>query len=239
MMQNNSPFVKFVIWFMIFLMSIGFAALVIAPFLGGTSLFGGGGTGATEQQLEDARKEVRDNKCAEDGRKFTDKQADTCRDALVSVAQAYRTLATPDADDTDYPKGYKQNLRRGLDAYRDAYLIDPTNAETAQDYAGYLQDLAGLGIETTGTADAIKVLEPLVKANPKDEDLLKNLANAQANSSAYDEAIASYTLFIKRFPNSGQVQTIKDTITQLKDAQKQQAEQAAQQSALSTSTTTG
>lgn len=223
MMQNNSWFVKFVIWFMIFLMSVGFAALVITPFLGGTSLFGGSdGTSAVEKQLEDARRDVRKNKCTEKGRTFTDKQADSCRNALTEVAQSYRSLATPQADATDYPKGYKQNLSRAQEAFRAAYMIDTKDADTAQDYAQFL-------IEQGNAAEAVTVLTPLEKADPKSEDLLKALAGAQANAQQYDPAIASYTAFIKRFPTSGQIDTIKETITQLKDAKEQAAAQSASQ----------
>lgn len=233
MMQSNSWFVKFVIWFMIFLMSVGFAALVISPFLGGTSLFGGNnGKSGIEDQLDEARADVRTNHCDDAKHTLTAKQTKACRDAFTSVGDLYNTLATPDQGATDYPKGYKENLKRGLEAYRAAYALDPKNSDAAQTYAANLQLLAQLQIESTGTADAIKVLEPLVKANPKDEDLLKNLASAQAANSSYDAAILSYATFIKRFPNSGQVATIKDTIVQLRDAKKQAADQAAAQSNL-------
>ncbi|MBC7461489.1 MAG: tetratricopeptide repeat protein [Thermoleophilia bacterium] len=224
MMQNNSWFVKFVIWFMIFLMSVGFAALVITPFLGGTSLFGGGGgNNATEQQLKDARSNVRTHKCSTEGRTFTDKQATTCRNALTEVAQAYRSLATPQADATDYPKGYKQNLARAQEAFRAAYMIDTSDSGMAQDYAQFL-------LQQGDAAEAVTVLTPLEKADPKNEDVLKSLANAQASANSYDAAITSYTAFIKRFPASGQISTIKDTITQLKDAKQQAAAQSASQS---------
>jgi tetratricopeptide (TPR) repeat protein len=237
MMQSNSWFVKFVIWFMIFLMSVGFAALVVTPFLGGTTLFGGGsGDSATQKQLDEARSDVRKHKCADAKQTVTTKQKDTCRDALITVAQAYRTLATPDADATDYPKGYKQNLSRAEDAYRDAYELDTTDADTAQDFAALLQELQGVGVDTDGTAQAVKILQPLVKGDPKNEDLLTSLAQAQSSASDYDGAIASYTSFLKLFPNSGQVDTIKTTITQLKDAKKQAAAQSSS-SALSNLTT--
>ncbi|MCW2949881.1 MAG: hypothetical protein JWN41_894 [Thermoleophilia bacterium] len=239
MMQSNSWFVKFVIWFMVFLMSVGFAALVVTPFLSGSSLFGGGsGTSATQKQLDDARADVRKHKCGDSEHVTTAKQKATCRDALVTVAQAYRTLATPDETATDYPKGYKQNLRRGLDAYRQAYLLDPTEPETAQDYAVYLQQLQSAQIEPTGAQDAVKVLQPLVKSDPKNEDYLTALAQAQSSASDYDAAIATYTLFIKRFPNSGQITSIKEQIASLKEAKAQAAQQSAATSNLSASAAT-
>jgi tetratricopeptide (TPR) repeat protein len=221
MMNSQSWFVKFVIWFMIFLMSVGFAALVITPFLGGSSLFGGdNGRSATQTQLEDARKDVRKHNCSEEGRKFTAALVTTCRVALFTVSQSYRTLATPDETATDFPKGYKQNLARAQEAVREAYELDKTDADTAQDYAAFLQsqNLAG---------EAIPVLLPLVAKAPKDEDLLLSLASAQTNANKLDDAIATYTTFIKRFPTSGQVDSIKEQITQLKDQQKQAAAQGA------------
>ena len=217
MMNSQSWFVKFVIWFMIFLMSVGFAALVITPFLGGSSLFGNdNGKSATQTQLDEARGDVRKHHCSETGRTFTAKEKSTCREALITVAQSYRTLATPEQDATDYPKGYKQNLARAQEAFRDAYELDTTDTETAQDYAAFL-------VQQNSAASAVPVLQPLVKADPKNEDLLLALAAAQAAANKTDDAIASYTKFTKLFPTSGQVESIKEQINQLKDQKKQAA----------------
>lgn len=217
-MHNQSLVVKFVIWSMVFLMSVGFAALVIQPFVG-TSLFGGGGSNdATQQQLDDARSDVRKDDCTETKPKPTGARADRCRDALRILAQAYQTLALTPADEeaTELPKDSKRNLDRAGDAYKAAYLIDTTDADTAASYAAFLRDQGKY-------AESLPIWQSLVKANPKKEDYLEQQAAAQQGANQLDAAIATYQLYLKRFPDSGKKQTIKDNITAIQDQQKQSA----------------
>lgn len=218
-MSNQSVFVKIVIWFMVFLMSVGFAALVITPFMG-NGLFGGGdGRGATEELLEEARADVRSNKCTAD--KVPAAKQETCRDAFMQLGSAYQTLAYPSDDTaTELPKDSKRNLERAGDAYRAAYELDTKNEDAAKQYGAYLRD--------QGKYDqSITIWQALVKANPSTEDYLLQLAAAQSQGGKLDPAIATYTSFIKKFPDSGQLDSIREEINNLKQQKKDQAAQAA------------
>lgn len=223
-MSNQSLFVKIVIWFMVFLMSVGFAALVITPFMG-NGLFGGGdGRGATEELLEEARADVRENKCTAEKVPAADQE--TCRDAFMQLGSAYQTLAYPSDDTaTELPKDSKRNLERAGDAYKAAYDLDPTNEDAAKQYGAYLRD--------QGKFDqSIKIWQALVKANPKSEDYLLQLAAAQSQGNQLDPAIATYTSFVKKFPESGQLESIREEITNLKQQKTDQAAQSAAGGAL-------
>lgn len=218
-MSNQSMFVKIVIWFMVFLMSVGFAALVITPFMG-NGLFGGGdGRGATEELLDEARADVRSGKCTAD--KVPAAKQEACRDALMQLGSAYQTLAYPSDDTaTELPKDSKRNLERAGDAYRAAYELDKTNEDAAKQYGAFLRD--------QGKYDqSITIWQALVKANPGTEDFLLQLAAAQSQGGKLDPAIDTYTSFIKKFPESGQLDSIREEIANLKQQKKDQAAQAA------------
>lgn len=216
-MHNQSLFVKVVIWFMIFLMSVGFAALVIAPFMSGSSLFGGSdGRSATEELLQEARADVKRDRCTDEKDVPTGKRLDRCKDALLSVGSSYISLASPTQEDPEPPRDSQRNLDRAEDAYRAAYELDTKDADIAARYAGFLRD-AGKSQE------ALDIWTTLVKANPKNEDYLIQKAGAQSQTQDLDGAIATYRLFLKRFPDSGQVEQIKEQIKTLQDQKKEQA----------------
>jgi hypothetical protein len=217
-MHNQSPFVKLVIWLMIFLMSVGFAALVISPFLGGGSLFGGGDNGrdATRKIVTEARADAQKDHCTDTKPRPTGKRLHRCEDALGRLASSYMTLATPAQGETEAPRDSKRNLDRAEHAWRALYELDPTNEENTARYAGFLRD--------SGKPDqALKLWQRLVKQHPKNEEYLLQLAGAYQQTNALDQAIATFRLFIKRFPDSGDVQTAKDQIKAIQDQQKQQA----------------
>lgn len=221
-MSNQSPFVKFVIWVMVFLMSIGFAALVITPFMSGGGLFGSNdGRGATEKLLDEARGDVRKNDCADDKVEKTKAKISTCRDAYMQLGAAYQTLAVPsDTTATELPKDSQRNLDRAGEAYKAAYELDVTDDDATQQYASYLRD--------SQKYDAsIKLWNALIKRNPKTEEYVLQLAFAQESSNNLDLAIATYTDFLKKFPESGQKSSIEEKIIELKQQKKDQAAQQA------------
>ncbi|MCW2923680.1 MAG: hypothetical protein JWM98_1084 [Thermoleophilia bacterium] len=219
-MQQQSPFVKFVIWLMIFLMSVGFAALVVSPFLGGGNLFGGGDNGRsqTEDRIDEARADIRKDDCAKDGVKLKGKQLDRCKEALLTLASSYRTLAAPD-DEGKQPRDAKRNIERSLATYETLYKIDPTDDDSSEAYAASLRD--------NGKAQpSLAIWTELVKRNPDNEDYLLQQASAYEGTQDLDKAIATYTAFVKKFPDSGQLDAIKDQIKTLKEQQAQQAASA-------------
>jgi tetratricopeptide (TPR) repeat protein len=225
-MSNQSPFVKFVIWVMVFLMSIGFAALVITPFMSG-GLFGSGdGSDATQKLLDEARSDVRTNHCTDTKTEKSKAIIKKCREGYMQLGAAYQTLATSSIDTNDTtqtapPKDYQRNIDRAGDAYEAAYKLDVTNDEAAQQYASYLRDAGKY-------ERSIAIWEGLIKRNPKNEDYLIQLAYAQQSNNNLDLAIATYTDFLKKFPDSGQKTSIEEQIADLK---KQKKDQAAQQAA--------
>ncbi len=217
-MNNQSLFVKIVIWLMVFLMSVGFAALVISPFAGG-SLFGSSsGRDATEKLVEEARADVKANKCADEDAKLTDAQLAKCKDALKQLASAYTTLARPeDENATELPRGSQRNIDRAADAYERLYELDKSDEDSAKVWASFLSNY------TDRSQEALDMWTLLVKQHPKNEDYLIRQAGSYQAMNNTAEAISTLQLFVKRFPDSGQVQTIKDQIKQLQDQQKQQA----------------
>jgi tetratricopeptide (TPR) repeat protein len=216
-MNNQSLFVKIVIWLMVFLMSVGFAALVISPFAGG-SLFGGSsGREATEELVDEARADVKKHDCADEDAKLTGKQLAACKDALQQLAAAYTTLAQPDEGATELPRDYQRNIDRAGDAYKRLYEIDKSDEDGTALYAGFLRD-------SGKTQESVDLWTVLVKQHPKNEDYLLNQAGGQQQLGDLDQAIATLQTYVKRFPDSGQIGTIKDEIKALR---KQKQEQAA------------
>lgn len=215
-MNNNSLFVKIVVWGMVFLMSIGFVGLVIAPFMGNTNLFGGNARSATEQQLEDARADVRKDKCADEKATYTKAQLERCKEALQTVASAYTTLAQPDEDATEFPRDARRNLDRAGNAFKRLHEIDPSDDQNAALYAGFLRD-------SGKSQQALDLWTKLVKENPKNEDYLLQQAGAYTQLNELDKAIATYRAYLKRFPDSGQAESIKEEIKNLQEQQDQAA----------------
>ncbi len=218
-MSNNSLFVKIVVWAMVFLMSIGFIGLVIAPFVGNTNLFGSDARSATEKQLEEAQADVKRLGCADEKKTFTGQKLEDCQEALQTVASAYKTLAqgTQNADGTiDSPRDARRNIERAGDAFRRLHEIDPKNDENAALYAAHLRD-------TGRSQQALELWTKLVKANPNDEDYLLQQAGGYQQTQQTDEAIATLRLYVRRFPDSGQIESIKEEIKSLHEQQKQAA----------------
>jgi len=216
-MHNQSFFVKATIWFMVFLMSVGFIALVITPFLGSGSLFGdSSGRDATQELLDDARADVRRDKCTTNPAKIDGKREARCREALNELGSAYRSLAAPPSDATsedDIPKDSRRNLGRAEDAYQAAYELDPANEDSAKQYAAFLRDQGK-------SQQSLSIWTALVKAYPRNEDYLIQQAAAYSASSQVDKAITSFKLFVTRFPDSGQLTTVKEQIKQLEEQAK-------------------
>jgi len=216
--MHQSLFVKIVIWFMVFLMSAGFVALVIAPFASNSSLFGGDGSGreATLELVDEARADIRKDDCADEKREPKGKRLERCKEAFRELASSYQTLATPAPDATEPPRDAKRNIERAGDAWRALYELDPKDEDSAQRYAGYLRD-------TGKTKQALDIFTALAKENPKNEDYLLQQAGAYTQLQQFDQAIATYRLFLKRFPESGQVDQIKEEIKNLEEQKAQQA----------------
>ncbi|MCW2920842.1 MAG: hypothetical protein JWL76_716 [Thermoleophilia bacterium] len=215
-MQQNSLFVKIVIWSMVFLMSVGFIALVIAPFVGSTNLFGGDARSATEEQLDEAKADIKQDKCADEQAKYTDAALKRCKEALQTVASAYTTLAQPEEGATELPRDGQRNIDRAGDAFRRLYEIDKADDENAALYAGFLRD-------SGKSQQALDLWTQLVKEHPDDEDYLLQQAGAYTQTQQLDKAIATLRLYVKKFPDSGQIESIKEQIKSLQDQQEQQA----------------
>ena len=215
-MQQNSLFVKIVIWSMVFLMSIGFIGLVIAPFVGQTNLFGGDARSATEEQLDEAQADIKRDDCADEKAKYSDAQLKRCKEALQTVASAYTTLAQPEEGATELRRDAQRNIDRAGDAFRRLYEIDTADDENAALYAGFLRD-------SGKSEQALELWTRLVKENPADEDYLLQQAGAYTQTQELDKAIATLRLYVKKFPDSGQIESIKEQIKSLQDQQEQQA----------------
>jgi tetratricopeptide (TPR) repeat protein len=221
-MSNNSLFVKITIWFMIFLMSVGFAALVIAPFAG-TSLFGGGGgREATEELVAEARADIKKDNCADEDAKLSGAQLERCKEALKQLASAYTTLARPEevatADEQpEMPRDAQRNIDRAGAAFKRLYVIDKSDQDSAALYGGFLRQVGD-------TEEALAVWNALVKAHPRNEDYLLNKAGAHQQLQQFDEAIRTLRLYLKRFPDAGQAESVQEEIKNIQEQQKQQAE---------------
>lgn len=220
-MNNQSLFVKVVIWFMVFLMSVGFAALVIAPFAGTAMFGGGGGREATEELVAEARKDVARDDCADEDAKPTGEKLERCKEALSQLASAYTTLAQPDqtattAEEAELPRDYQRNIERAGDAFQRLYEIDTSDEDNAALYAGYLRD-------TGASEKALEIWTKLAKENPQNEDYLLQKAGAHQQMGDLDQAIATLRQYVRRFPDAGQVDQIREEIKNLEEQQEQQA----------------
>ncbi|MEO6866972.1 MAG: tetratricopeptide repeat protein [Gaiellales bacterium] len=217
-MNNQSTLVKVIIWLMVFLMSVGFVGLVIAPFMGNTNLFGDGtGRGATEKLVAEARADIAKDNCDATGKdKPTGKRLERCEDALSRLASSYMTLATPPDGTEEYPRDAQRNFDRSGEAWKALYTLNPSNDDNAARYAGWMRDAGD-------SEGALNLWDKLVKKNPEDEDFILQKAGAQVQAQDIDAAVATYRLYIKRFPDSGQIDSIKDEIKNLIAQQKEQA----------------
>lgn len=217
-MSNQSVFVKIVIWFMIFLMSVGFAALIVAPFMSGTDLFGdGSGRGATQKLVDEARADIERDSCLETDPAPTGARLERCKEAMLQLASSYTTLAAPDEVSGESPRDARRNQERAWDTYRALYELDPKDDESAELHASALRD-AGK------SAQALVIWKRLIKEQPGNEDYLLQQGVAHEGAQEIDEAIASYRLFIRRFPDSGQVEAVREQIETLQEQQKAAAE---------------
>ena len=215
-MQNNSLFVKIVIWSMVFLMSIGFIGLVIAPFVGNTNLFGGDPRSATQEQLEEAQADVKRDDCGDEDATPSGAKLRRCKEALQTVASAYMALAQPEEGATELPRDSQRNVDRAGAAFKRLYEIDTTDEDNAALYAGYLRD-------TGKSQQALDLWTKLVKENPNDEDYLLQQAGAYSQTQQLDKAIATLRAYLKKFPDSGQAESIKEEIKTLQEQQEEQA----------------
>ncbi|MCZ4495603.1 MAG: Tetratricopeptide repeat, partial [Thermoleophilia bacterium] len=201
-------------------MSVGFALLVISPFLGGASLFGSNdGRGATQELLDDSREKVREDNCSDTKKPPTGKRLARCQEAFTELGSAYQTLAAPitNSDGTqEAAKDFQRNIDRATDAYKASYELDPTDVKSAERYAGFLQ---GQG----KAALALPIWTALVKAEPNNEDYLLNLATAHQGNGDTDKAIATFNAFLKKFPESGSVDGVKEEIENIKEQEAQAA----------------
>ena len=216
-MHNQSPFVKVVIWLMIFLMSIGFVALVITPFLGGGSFFGDdSGRGATEELVQEARADIEKDDCTDTKDRPTGKRLDRCKEALTQLASSYTTLASPDETTGESPRDAQRNIDRSLDAKKALYELDEADDDSAELYAS--------GLREAGKAkQSLEIWTRLVKENPDEEDYLLQQAVAYQGTQETDKAIATFKAFVKKFPESGQVEAINEQIKTLQEQAKQEA----------------
>lgn len=223
-MQSNSPFVKIVIWIMIFLMSVGFAALVIVPFAGNSSLFGGGGDdrSATQELLQEARSDVKKDDCANPKKYPAGKRLKRCKVAIGDLAAAYRTLATPPDpqgpdDEVEVPKDAKDNTRKATEMYKLLYDLDPKDRDSIQDLAGWYRD--------QGKAEeSIPLWETLVKRYPDQPDYVLSLAGAQQGAGKTDEAKATFRSFLTKFPDrESDVEGVKAAIQSIEEQEAAQA----------------
>jgi tetratricopeptide (TPR) repeat protein len=223
-MNNQSLFVKIVIWFMVFLMSAGFVALVIAPFATNLSIFGGndGGRGATRELVDEARADIRKDDCTDTKDKPTGARLDRCKEAYQALASSYTTLATPEEGATEAPRDAKRNMDRAFDAWKALYELDPKDDESAVRYANSLR-------ENGKTQQSLEIFQRLVKEHPQNEDYLLAQAGSYEALGDTTEAIRTYRLFIKRFPESGQIEQIEEQIKALQEQAKQQAAGGGQQ----------
>jgi tetratricopeptide (TPR) repeat protein len=215
-MNNNSLFVKIVIWSMVFLMSIGFIGLVIAPFMSPSMFGGGSGRGATEELVAEARADLEKLDCANEDKTFTGAKLEDCQDALKRLASAYTTLAQPEEGAEELPRDSQRNIDRAGEAFQRLYEIDPKDDDNAALWAGFLRD-------TGKSEQALEVWTVLVKRNPNNEDYLLQQAGAYQQTQQLDKSIAALRLFVKKFPDSGQIDQIKEEIKSLQEQQKEQA----------------
>lgn len=217
-MNNQSLFVKIVIWLMIFLMSVGFAALVIAPFVQQSSLFGGNGTGrgATEKLVKEARADIRKDRCTDTKPPIEGKRLARCKEAFQSLAASYTTLSRPEQDGAEPPRDAKRNFDRAGDAWRALYELDKDDEDSAVRYADYLS-------QAGKSQQSLDLWTKLVNENPRNEDYLLRQASVYTQLQQLDKAIASYQLFKKLFPESGQLEQIDEEIKKLREQKQQQA----------------
>jgi tetratricopeptide (TPR) repeat protein len=217
-MQNQSLFVKIVIWLMIFLMSVGFAALVIAPFVQTSSLFGGSGSGhdATKELVKEARADIKKDDCTDTKPPIEGKRLDRCKAAFQSLASSYTTLTRPEEDGGEVPRDAKRNFDRAGDAWRSLYELDKDDEDSAVRYADYLS-------QAGKSQQSLDLWTKLVNEHPKNEDYLLRQAGVYTQLQQLDKAIATYQLFKKQFPESGQIEQIDEEIKNLQEQKKQQA----------------
>lgn len=219
--MQPSLFTKVIIWLMVFLMSVGFAVLVIQPFLGGG---GGGGNdvrSTNKKLVDDARETMKEKHCLDTKTAPTGATLKACKKALSDMGAGYRNLATPDPNEVGpdgvpvTPKDSEVNIDKAQEAFEKLYALDKHDVSSIQTLGSFYRDI--------GKYDkALPMFALLVKDNPDDPDLLLEQASIAAAATKYDEAIKLYNTAIKRFKDDPDtIDSAKAGIKQVKDQQKQ------------------
>jgi tetratricopeptide (TPR) repeat protein len=203
--------VKIVFAFMAFLMSVGYALLILSNVPSFRTAFGGGGSGrdSTKSAVSQAEDKVAKDHCAPGVKGHIKSE---CVDNLQTIAAGYGTLSQPDQGSTQTVPDAQHDTDKMVEAYKLAVEIDPNNKDLSAAYGAALT-------QTGHSKDAEPVFEKLLKSASDQPDYYLGLA--QAAQSAGDTATAKTTLqtFLKKFPDDANASTAQDQLDQLNHPQ--------------------
>lgn len=202
--------VKAVMIMMVFLMTVGFAVLIIQPFLGGG--FGGSDPNkATRDIIDEARAAVRENDCAKG--MPAGKKRDACKEALLDIGSGYSSLAAPDQTTGEAPDGAKAYQSKSLEALRLLYSIDPTDKQG-------IEQLAAQYMLQSKYTDALPLYRNLATKYADEPDYMFAWGQSAQAAQKNDEAIKAYRLVIKTAPEDAVADSAREAIKQIKESEK-------------------
>lgn len=203
--------VKGVMLFMAFLMSVGFAVLIIQPFLGG-SLFGDpDGSGATRTLIKEARATVRTKKCA--GKMKPGKLRSSCKRALQDLGAGYQALAQPNQQTQEPAKNAERYMKQSLEAYQMLYELDPADDDSTQ--------LLAASFAQQNKADkALPLYRRLAKENADNPDYLYAWGATAQQAQKNDEAKKAFQLLLKVAPEDASADTAREALKAIKEQEK-------------------
>lgn len=198
--------VKSVMIAMVFLMTVGFAVLIIQPFIGG-GLNSGDPNKATRQIIDEARTVVQKHSC-EKGMK-PGAERTKCKQALLDLGSGYSTLAAPDPTTNEQPEGAKAYQSKALESLRLLYAIDPTDKTS-------IEQLAREYMVQNKSKDALPLYRSLATKYPAETDYMLAWAQAAQAANQTDEAKRIYRKIIAVAPEDGNADIARDALKQIK-----------------------
>ena len=199
--------VKSVMIAMVFLMTVGFAVLIIQPFIGG-GLNSGDPNKATRQVIDEARAVLHKNNCEKGMRPGAERNR--CKSALLDMGSGYSTLAAPDPTTNTAPAGAKRYQAKALESLLLLYAIDPTDKRS-------VEQLAREYMVQNKSKDAVPLYRSLAKKYPAETDYMLAWGQSAQAANQMDEAKRIYRSIIATTPDDANADIARDALKQIKD----------------------
>jgi len=205
--------VKAVFIFMVFLMSVGFLALILSSFPAFTNLISGsgGGTGSTQRIVDGAQKVIDQQHCK--AGMPAGPARNKCKTALEDMGAGYQTLSQPtDPTATSLPVDAERNITKEVEAFQLLVAIVPKDKDSQQ-------RLANAYMQVGKYAQAMPLYQSLTQQDPSNDLYLYAYARAAEGAGKKPEALKAYQQYVKLFPDESNAAAASAAIKSIQNPQ--------------------